>query len=127
MANETYWQYSIYALTLCRLSFFFFAGNRERPSSRLAQGNTELDSTEVCIKTLYYLSRSDRSKEAWDEDANSTGADNGFYHPKRAVGTEEMIQKASEIRQAEIAALIKNIAKLATEIREEEAAEALKK
>ena len=38
-----------------------------------------------------------------------------------------MIQKASEIRQAEIAALIKNIAKLATEIREEEAAEALKK
>ena len=38
-----------------------------------------------------------------------------------------MIQKASEIRQAEIAALIKNIATLAKEIREEEATEALKK
>ncbi|RLN16241.1 hypothetical protein C2845_PM02G08850 [Panicum miliaceum] len=104
------------------------AGNRERSSSRLAPaGNTELGSDEVCTKTLYFLSRSDRSKEAWEKDANSTGADQGFFHPKRAVGTEEMIQKASEIRQAEIAELMKNIAKLAREIREEEAAEALKK
>ncbi|RLN42304.1 hypothetical protein C2845_PM01G36710 [Panicum miliaceum] len=103
------------------------AGNRERSSRRLAQGNTQLGSTEVCTKTHYYVSRSDRSKEAWEKDANSTGADQGFFHPKRAVGTEEMIQKASEIRQAEIAELMKNIAKLAKEIREEEAAEALKK
>ena len=116
------------ALLLSVVSLLFsFAGNRERSSSRLGQGNIELGSSEVCTKTLYYLRLSDRSKEAWDKDANSTSADNGFYHPKRAVGTEEMIQKASEIRQAEIAALIKNIAKLATEIREEEAAEALKK
>jgi hypothetical protein len=118
---------SVPLLSVVSLSFSF-AGNRERSSSRLSPaGNTELGSDEVCTKTLYFLSRSDRSKEAWEKDANSTGADQGFFHPKRAVGTEEMIQKAAEIRQAEIAELMRNIAKLAQEIREEEAAETLKK
>jgi hypothetical protein len=92
-----------------------FAGNREDSSSRLAaEGNTGSGSSEVCTKTLYYLRESDRSKEAWAMDANSSTG------PKRAVGTKEMIQKASEKRQAEIAELQIEIEKLAKEIQEAE-------
>ncbi|RLN39213.1 uncharacterized protein C2845_PM01G36700 [Panicum miliaceum] len=95
---------------------FSFAGDSERPSSRMLDGNTELISSEVCTKTLYYLSRSDRVRDAWDKDANSTGTDQDIYLPRRAVGTMEMIKKASAIRHAEIAELKKMIHNLKEEI-----------
>ncbi|WVZ59681.1 hypothetical protein U9M48_009791 [Paspalum notatum var. saurae] len=88
------------------------SGNCERSS-----GNPELVTSEVCTKTIYYLSRFDRMKDAWDKDANGTGL------PKRAVGTMEMIKKASAIRQAEIAVLKKKMEKLKEEILALEAAE----
>ncbi|CAL4934477.1 unnamed protein product [Urochloa decumbens] len=105
------------------------SGNRESSSSRLAEGNTGLGSSieAVCTNTLYYLSVFDRPKEAWAKEANRTDAGQGYCNPKRAVGTIDMIQKASEMRQAEKAELWKKIQKLAKEIREEEEAEALKK
>ncbi|CAL4917645.1 unnamed protein product [Urochloa decumbens] len=105
------------------------SGNRESSSSRLAEGNTGLGSSigAVCTNTLYYLGDFNRSKEAWAKEANRTDAGQGYCIPKRAVGTMEMIQKASETRQAEKAELWKKIQKLAKEIREEEEAEALKK
>ncbi|KAL6637606.1 hypothetical protein ACP70R_025178 [Stipagrostis hirtigluma subsp. patula] len=99
------------------------SGNSERSSHELAGGNTILASTEVCTKTLYYLSRFDRSKDAWDRDANNMCADQDVYRPKRAVGTMEMIKRASAIRQAEIAELKKSIDKLKEEILALEAAE----
>jgi hypothetical protein len=92
---------------------FSFAGNSERFSSRLLDGNTKLVSQEVCTKTLYYLSRFDRMKDAWEKDANTL--------PRRAVGTMEMIQKASAIRQAEMAELKKKINTLKEEIQALEA------
>ncbi|CAN6323443.1 unnamed protein product [Urochloa humidicola] len=96
------------------------SGNSERSSSsRLVDGSTKLDGMQVCTKTLYYLSRFDRTKEAWDKDANSTGAN----MPRRAVGTMEMIKMASAIRKAEIAELKKNIDRLKAEILALEAAE----
>jgi polyhydroxyalkanoate synthesis regulator phasin len=54
-------------------------------------------------------------KDAWDKDANSL--------PRRAVGTMEMIGKASAIRHAEIAELDKKINTLKEEILALEAAE----
>ena len=97
---------------------FSFAGDSERSSSRMLNGNTELISSEVlvCTQTLYYLSRFDRVRDAWDKDANSTGTDQDVYLPRRAVGTMEMIKKASAIRHAEIAELKKKIHNLKEEI-----------
>ncbi|KAJ1294751.1 hypothetical protein BS78_01G170300 [Paspalum vaginatum] len=94
------------------------SGNCERFS-----GNPELVSSGVCTKTIYYLSRFDRMKDAWDKDANGIGSDQYFDLPKRAVGTMEMIKKASAIRQAEIAVLKKKIDNLKEEILALEAAE----
>jgi len=53
-------------------------------------------------------------KDAWKKDANTL--------PRRAVGTMQMIQKASAIRQAEMAELKKKINTLKEEIRALEAA-----
>jgi len=94
------------------------SGDSERSSSRMLDGNTELISSEVlvCTQTLYYLSRFDRVRDAWDKDANSTGTDQDVYLPRRAVGTMEMIKKASAIRHAEIAELKKKIHNLKEEI-----------
>ncbi|XP_025792595.1 uncharacterized protein LOC112873764 [Panicum hallii] len=92
------------------------SGDSERSSSRMLDGNTELISSEVCTKTLYYLSRFDRGRDAWDKDANSTGTGQDVYLPRRAVGTMEMIKKASAIRYAEIAELKKKIHILKEEI-----------
>ncbi|XP_034570541.1 uncharacterized protein [Setaria viridis] len=100
------------------------SGNSERSSSsRLVDEITKLASMEVCTETLYYLSQFDQAKDAWDKDANSTGADQDVYMPRRAVGTMEMIKMASIIRQAEIAELKKNIDRLKEEILALEAAE----
>ncbi|CAL4934476.1 unnamed protein product [Urochloa decumbens] len=97
------------------------SGNSERSSSSmLVDGSSKLAGMEVCTKTLYYLSRFDRTEEAWEKDANNTGAD---YMPRRAVGTMEMIKMASAIRKAEIAELKKNIDRLKEEILALEAAE----
>lgn len=60
-------------------------------------------------------------KDAWEKDANSTGTGQDFYLPRRAVGTIEMIEKASAIRQAEMAELKKKINTLKEEIRALEA------
>ncbi|CAN6323441.1 unnamed protein product [Urochloa humidicola] len=98
-------------------------GDSERFSSRMLDGNTELVSSEVCTKTLYYLSWFDRSRDAWDKDANRTGTDQDVYLPRRAVGTMEMIKKASAIRQAEMAELKIKIHNLKEEILALEAAE----
>lgn len=89
----------------------------------MLDGNTELISSEVCTKTLYCLSRFDRTRDAWDKDANSTSTDQDVYLPRRAVGTMDMIKKASAIRQAEIAELKKKIDNLKEEILVLEAAE----
>ncbi|OEL14602.1 hypothetical protein BAE44_0024379 [Dichanthelium oligosanthes] len=102
------------------------SGNSERSSSRrLVDGITKLVGAEVCTKTLYYLSRFDRIKDAWNKDANSTGAGQGDYMPRRAVGTMEMIKMASAVRKAEIAELKKNIDRLKEYILALEAAEQL--
>ncbi|XP_034571401.1 uncharacterized protein [Setaria viridis] len=92
------------------------SGDSERFSSRMLDGNTELISSEVCTKTLYYLSRFDWVRDVWDKDANSTGTYQDVYLPTRAVGTMEMIKKASAIRHAEIAELKKKIHNLKEEI-----------
>ncbi|KAL6878248.1 hypothetical protein ACP4OV_012418 [Aristida adscensionis] len=99
------------------------SGDGERSSRRLLDGNinTKLVSSEVCTKTLYYLSQYDRSKDAWDRDANKTCVDQDFYVPARAVGTMEMVKMASATRQAEIAELKKKIDELMEEILELEA------
>ncbi|KAL6847590.1 hypothetical protein ACP4OV_022616 [Aristida adscensionis] len=89
------------------------SGNGEMFSNVVVEGHTEQVSSEVCTKTLYYLSRLDRAKDAWEKDANRTS---DFYLPRRAVGTMEMIKKASAIRQAEIARLKKKIGNLIKEI-----------
>uniref|UniRef100_A0A0A8YHF6 Uncharacterized protein n=1 Tax=Arundo donax TaxID=35708 RepID=A0A0A8YHF6_ARUDO len=89
----------------------------------LVDGCTEPVSGEVCTKTIYYLSLFDRVKGAWDRDANSSGADQDVYQPRRAVGTMEIIKKASEIRQAEIAELKEFTEKQKEEILALEAAE----
>lgn len=99
---------------------FSSVGNGGTSSSRLAGENTAPDSTEVCTKTLYYLRRSDRTEDAWANDANRNA---DFFHPKRAVGTMEMIEKASAIRQAESSKLRETIMKQMEEIRALEAAE----
>nr|CAB3499105.1 unnamed protein product [Digitaria exilis] len=99
------------------------AGDSERFSSRMLNGNTELINSEVCTKTLYYLSRFDRMRDAWDKDANSTATDQDVYLPRRAIGTMEMIKKASAIRHAEIAELKKKIHNLKEGILVLEAAE----
>ncbi|CAN6292875.1 unnamed protein product [Urochloa humidicola] len=100
------------------------SGSSERSSSsRLVDGSTKLAGIEVCTKTIYYLSRFDRTKDAWDKDANNTGADQDFCMPRRAVGTMEMIEMASAIRKAEMAELKKNIDRLKEEILALEAAE----
>ncbi|CAL4925971.1 unnamed protein product [Urochloa decumbens] len=95
------------------------SGDSERFSSRMLHGNTKLVSSEVCTKTLYYLSWFDRPREAWEKDANRKDD----CLPKRAVGTMEMIKKASAIRQAEIAELKIKIHNLKEEILALEAAE----
>ncbi|XP_034570540.1 uncharacterized protein [Setaria viridis] len=96
------------------------SGNGGTSSSRLAGENTAPDSTEVCTKTLYYLRRSDRTEDAWANDANRNA---DFFHPKQAVGTMEMMEKASAIRQAESSKLRETIMKQMEEIRALEAAE----
>jgi hypothetical protein len=96
----------------------------ESVMGNLAEANRKkAGSMEVCTETLYYLSRFDRAKEAWDKDANSTCADQNVYMPRRAVGTKEMIKMASTIRHAEIAELQKDIDRLKEEILALEAAE----
>ncbi|CAN6304498.1 unnamed protein product [Urochloa humidicola] len=100
------------------------SGSSERSSSsKLVDGSTKLAGMKVCTKTTYYLSRFDRTKEAWDKDANNTGADQDFCMPRRAVGAMEMIEMASAIRKAEMAELKKNIDRLKEEILALEAAE----
>jgi hypothetical protein len=95
---------------------FSFAGDSERFSSRMFDENAELISSEVCTNTLYYLSRFDLVRDSRDKDANSTTTNQDVYLPRRAVGTKEMIKKASAIRQAEIAELEKDIHNLMEEI-----------
>ncbi|RLN18356.1 uncharacterized protein C2845_PM02G08870 [Panicum miliaceum] len=98
-------------------------GNSERPSSsRLVDGIIKQVGTKVCTKTVYYLSRFDRTKDAWDKDANCTGGNPDVNMPRRAVGTMEMIKMASALRMAEIAELKKNIDRLKEEILALEAA-----
>ncbi|RLN18846.1 hypothetical protein C2845_PM02G08830 [Panicum miliaceum] len=63
---------------------------------------------------------SSRPADAWAKDANRSG---DFFQPRRAVGTMKMIEKASAIRQAEIAELKETIRKQVEEIRALEAAE----
>lgn len=92
-------------------------------SSRLFDGITKLAGMEVCTDTLYYLSRFDRTTDARDKDAKNTCEDQDVYMPRRAVGTIEMIKKASVIRRAEIAELKKKIDRLKEEILALEAAE----
>ncbi|KAF8682021.1 hypothetical protein HU200_045479 [Digitaria exilis] len=93
------------------------SGNSEMSSScRLVDGITKLAGMEVCTETLYYLSRFDRTKDAWEKEENSMGEDQDVYMPRRAVGTMEMIEKASLIRKVEIAELKKNIDRLMEEI-----------
>uniref|UniRef100_A0A0A9EJM8 Aminotransferase-like plant mobile domain-containing protein n=1 Tax=Arundo donax TaxID=35708 RepID=A0A0A9EJM8_ARUDO len=99
------------------------AGNRERSSSRLVDGITEVDTSVICTKTLYYLSPLDLVKKDQGKDANNSGIDQDVYLPKRAVGTMEMIKRVSAIRQAEIAELKEKIDNLKEEIRVLEAAE----
>ncbi|CAN6292874.1 unnamed protein product [Urochloa humidicola] len=99
------------------------SGDSERFSSRMLDGNTNVISNEVCTKTLYYLSWFDRPRDAWEKDANRTATDQDDYLPRRAVGTMEMIKKASAIRQAEIAELKIKIHNLKEEILALEAAE----
>ena len=107
---------------------FSFAGNSERPASRRqVDGITKQVGREVCTKTIYYLSRFDRTKDAWDKDANTMGGNQDVKMPRRAVGTMEMIKMASALRKAEIAGLKKNIDRLKEEILALEAADNLKK
>ena len=81
----------------------------------------------MCTKTIYYLSRFDWTKDAWDKDANTMGGNQDVKMPRRAVGTMEMIKMASALRKAEIAGLKKNIDRLKEEILALEAADNLKK
>jgi hypothetical protein len=105
------------------LSLFSFVGNSERPSSsRLVDGIIKQVGTKVCTKTVYYLSRFYRTKDAWDKDANCTGGNPDVNMPRRAVGTMEMIKMASALRMAEIAELKENIDRLKEEILALEAA-----
>ncbi|XP_039832843.1 uncharacterized protein LOC120693463 [Panicum virgatum] len=105
------------------------SGNSERPASRRqVDGITKQVGREVCTKTIYYLSRFDRTKDAWDKDANTMGGNQDVKMPRRAVGTMEMIKMASALRKAEIiAGLKKNIDRLKEEILALEAADNLKK
>ncbi|PVH31580.1 hypothetical protein PAHAL_9G182400 [Panicum hallii] len=99
------------------------SGNSERPSSsRLVDGIIKQVGTKVCTKTVYYLSRFYRTKDAWDKDANCTGGNPDVNMPRRAVGTMEMIKMASALRMAEIAELKENIDRLKEEILALEAA-----
>jgi len=120
-------------ISKCKVNLFLvsfsFVGNSERPSSSRQQvdGITDQVGTEVCTKTIYYLSQFDRMKDAWDKDANTMGGNQDVKMPRRAVGTMEMIKMASALRKAEIAGLKKNIDRLKEEILALEAADNLKK
>jgi len=104
------------------------SGNSERPASRRqVDGITKQVGREVCTKTIYYLSRFDRTKDAWDKDANTMGGNQDVKMPRPPVGTMEMIKMASALRKAEIAGLKKNIDRLKEEILALEAADNLKK
>ncbi|GJN36859.1 hypothetical protein PR202_gb25758 [Eleusine coracana subsp. coracana] len=92
------------------------SGNCERSSSRLVDGIIEFDSIGICTKTLYYLNPFDLARKIHGKYANIIDVNRDVYLPRRAVGTTEMIKKASAIRKAEIAELMKNIDLLKEEI-----------
>lgn len=77
--------------------------------------NAAMASTNISTNTLYYLHSYSRASDA-NGDENGQRTEQGFYQPRREVGTREMIQEAFAARAAEKEVLEEKIRKLKEEI-----------
>ena len=88
-------------LLLIRYPFLLFVGNYGASSDGLVNRNGELVTRVISTDTLYYVIPFEQVKDAQIRDSRATNAGQGFFQPRREVGTKEMIREVSEARETE--------------------------